>query len=92
MTRSLLPSSQILHYKEGEHFQEHRDYFDPAEDPPENFEPGGDGRAVPVRGAAASARRRLTSAPGRQATASPPLSSTSRTPSRSVAAAAAAEG
>mmetsp|Transcript_29404 Transcript_29404/g.77273 ORF Transcript_29404/g.77273 Transcript_29404/m.77273 type:complete len:203 (+) Transcript_29404:474-1082(+) len=32
---------QILHYKEGEHFQEHRDYFDPAEDPPENFEPGG---------------------------------------------------
>jgi hypothetical protein len=43
---------QILHYQEGEHFQEHRDYFDPAEDPPENFEPGGARRAhIPPRAA-----------------------------------------
>lgn len=33
---------QILHYANGnQYFQEHRDYFDPKEDPPENFEQGG---------------------------------------------------
>ena len=32
---------QILHYEVTQQFKEHHDYFDPAEDPPENFEPGG---------------------------------------------------
>ena len=33
---------QILHYANGnQYFQEHRDYFDPKEDPPANFEKGG---------------------------------------------------
>ena len=32
---------QILHYDEGQQFTEHHDYFDPATDPPENYEKGG---------------------------------------------------
>jgi len=32
---------QILHYNKTQEFQEHHDYFDPATDPPENFEKGG---------------------------------------------------
>mmetsp|Transcript_49750 Transcript_49750/g.121456 ORF Transcript_49750/g.121456 Transcript_49750/m.121456 type:complete len:314 (-) Transcript_49750:45-986(-) len=32
---------QILHYADTQKFSEHHDYFDPDEDPPENFEPGG---------------------------------------------------
>eukprot|EP00960_Hanusia_phi_P038357 753396-Hanusia_phi.AAC.2 len=33
---------QILHYSNGgQYFQEHYDYFDPARDPPESFEQGG---------------------------------------------------
>ena len=33
-------SSQVLHYDPRQEFKEHHDYFDPATDPPENFEPG----------------------------------------------------
>ena len=29
---------QILHYEPTQEFKEHHDYFDPATDPPENFE------------------------------------------------------
>jgi prolyl 4-hydroxylase len=33
---------QVLHYADGnQYFHEHRDYFDPKEDPPENFAQGG---------------------------------------------------
>jgi len=32
---------QVLHYAEGQRFTEHHDYFDPATDPPENYEKGG---------------------------------------------------
>ena len=32
---------QILHYATGQQFTEHHDYFDPATDPPENYEKGG---------------------------------------------------
>jgi hypothetical protein len=31
-------SPQILHYNKTQEFQEHHDYFDPAIDPPANFE------------------------------------------------------
>lgn len=37
----LPPNPQILHYEFTQKFSEHHDYFDPDEDPPENFEPGG---------------------------------------------------
>ena len=30
----------MLHYDPRQEFKEHHDYFDPATDPPENFEPG----------------------------------------------------
>jgi hypothetical protein len=39
------PLPQILRYQSTQQFHEHHDYFDPAEDPPENFEPGGAPRA-----------------------------------------------
>lgn len=29
---------QILHYNKTQQFKEHHDYFDPATDPPQNFE------------------------------------------------------
>jgi hypothetical protein len=32
---------QVLHYAKGQQFTEHHDYFDPATDPPENYEKGG---------------------------------------------------
>jgi len=32
---------QVLHYDKGQQFTEHHDYFDPATDPPENYEKGG---------------------------------------------------
>ena len=32
---------QVLHYDKGQQFTEHHDYFDPAPDPPENYEKGG---------------------------------------------------
>lgn len=32
---------QVLHYEKGQQFTEHHDYFDPATDPPENYEKGG---------------------------------------------------
>eukprot|EP00284_Hemiselmis_tepida_P017431 CAMPEP_0174921132 /NCGR_PEP_ID=MMETSP1355-20121228/4939_1 /TAXON_ID=464990 /ORGANISM="Hemiselmis tepida, Strain CCMP443" /LENGTH=311 /DNA_ID=CAMNT_0016166581 /DNA_START=53 /DNA_END=985 /DNA_ORIENTATION=+ len=37
---------QILHYESQQKFSEHHDYFDPDEDPPENFEPGGNRKAT----------------------------------------------
>mmetsp|Transcript_15382 Transcript_15382/g.41782 ORF Transcript_15382/g.41782 Transcript_15382/m.41782 type:complete len:283 (+) Transcript_15382:61-909(+) len=39
---------QILHYEVSQQFKEHHDYFDPALDPPENFEPGGNRMATAV--------------------------------------------
>ncbi|EKX39441.1 hypothetical protein GUITHDRAFT_114401 [Guillardia theta CCMP2712] len=32
---------QVLHYAKSQQFTEHHDYFDPATDPPENYEKGG---------------------------------------------------
>ena len=39
---------QILHYEPTQEFKEHHDYFDPATDPPENFEPGGNRLATAI--------------------------------------------
>jgi len=39
---------QVLHYEAKQEFQEHHDYFDPATDPPENFEPGGNRLATAI--------------------------------------------
>jgi len=39
---------QILHYEPTQEFKEHHDYFDPATDPPENFEPGGNRMATAI--------------------------------------------
>mmetsp|Transcript_4640 Transcript_4640/g.10272 ORF Transcript_4640/g.10272 Transcript_4640/m.10272 type:complete len:333 (-) Transcript_4640:2-1000(-) len=39
---------QILHYNRTQEFQKHHDYFDPATDPPENFEKGGNRLATAV--------------------------------------------
>ncbi|EKX52107.1 hypothetical protein GUITHDRAFT_150687 [Guillardia theta CCMP2712] len=39
---------QILHYQTSQQFKEHHDYFDPATDPPENFEPGGNRLATAI--------------------------------------------
>ena len=45
--RTLL-NLQILHYEPTQEFKEHHDYFDPATDPPENFEPGGNRLATAI--------------------------------------------
>lgn len=39
---------QILHYNTTQQFQKHHDYFDPATDPPENFEKGGNRLATAI--------------------------------------------